>query len=131
MSLTRDALVGVLLIFVSAVWVGGVLRDRLHLDTRCVWQHTEVFEQALLNLLEVLVGVLVGHVGWANVQLEVGAEVLEVIIVGQLVGDGAVQGNGRFIGPATGHITDGVSTTAQHQQGQVETFDVLNTFGVA
>lgn len=93
-------------------------------------QHAEVFEQALLDLLQVFVGVLVGHIGGADVQLEVGPKVLEVIVVGQLVGDGAVQGHGRFIRPTTGHVTDGVAAAAQHQQGQVETFDVFDTFGV-
>ena len=39
------------------------------------------------DLVNVLPGVLVGHVAGGDVQLEVGAEVFEVVIVGQLVGD--------------------------------------------
>ena len=37
-----------------------------------------------LDLVEVLWGVLVGHVGWTDVQLEVWAKVLKVVIVRQL-----------------------------------------------
>lgn len=110
--------------------MGGVLGDRLHLDARGVRQHTEVFKETLLDLLQVFVGVLVGHVGWADVQFEVRPKVLKVIIVGQLVGDGAVQGYCGFVGPAACHVADGVASTTKHQQGQVETFDVLDTFGV-
>lgn len=129
-SPTRNAFVGIFLLLVSAVWVGSVLRYRLHLDARGVRQHTEVLKQALLDLLQVLSRVLVGHVGRADVQLEVGPKVLKVIIVGQLVGDGAVQGHSCLIGPATGHVTNGVASATQHQQRQVETFDVLNAFGM-
>lgn len=50
-SLTGDAFVRVLLILISAVRAGSVLRNRLHLDTRCMRQHTQILEQALLYLL--------------------------------------------------------------------------------
>lgn len=122
--------VRVLLVLVPAVGVGGVLRDGLHLHAWRVRQHAQVFEQALLDLLQVFVGVLVGHVGRADVQLEVGPEVLKVIVVGQLVGDGAVQGHGGLVRPAAGHVADGVASASEHQQGQVETFHVLDTFAV-
>ena len=50
-------------------------------------QHPEVLQQAAPDLVHVLRSVLVGHVAGGDVQLEVGAEVFEVVIVGQLVGD--------------------------------------------
>lgn len=46
----------------------------------CAIQHKAV---TLLDLVHVLLRVLVGHVGWTDVQLEVGPEVLKVIVVGQ------------------------------------------------
>lgn len=39
-----------------------------------------------LDLLQVVVGVLIGHVGGADVQLEVWSEVLKVIVVWELCG---------------------------------------------
>ena len=53
----------------------------------------------LLDFVKVLLGVLVGHVRGGNVQLEVGPEVLEVVVVGQLVGDVRAQRNGCLVGP--------------------------------
>lgn len=38
----------------------------------------------LLNLLQVVIGVLVGHVGGADVQLEVWSKVLKVVVVWEL-----------------------------------------------
>lgn len=38
----------------------------------------------LLDLVHVLVRVLIGHVGWADVQLEVRPKVFKVVIVRQL-----------------------------------------------
>lgn len=37
-----------------------------------------------LDLLQVVVGVLIGHVGGADVQLEVGSKVLKVVVVWEL-----------------------------------------------
>jgi len=47
------------------------------------------------------------------------------------VGDGAVQGHGRLVGPASGHVADSVAPAAQHQQGQIEALHVLHTLGMA
>ena len=49
-----------------------------------MWQHSQVLKEASLDLVEVLGRVLVGHVRLRDVQLEVRAVVLEVIVVGQL-----------------------------------------------
>lgn len=43
--------------------------------------------QRLLDLVEVLGSVLIGHVRRADVQLEVRTEVFEVVVVRQLVGN--------------------------------------------
>ena len=109
----------------------GVLGDGLHLHAGRVGQHAQVLKQPLLDLLQVLPRVLVGHVGRADVQLEVRPEVLKVVVVGQLVGDGAVQRHRRLVGPAAGHVPDGVAASTQHQQGQVEALHVLHTLGMA
>lgn len=48
------------------------------------WIHLKRNAISLLDFVHVLLGVLVGHVGWADVQLEVGAKVLKVVIVWEL-----------------------------------------------
>ena len=65
-----------------------------------------------LDLVHVLAGVLVAHVGGGDVQLEVGAEVLEVVVVGELVGDLDPEGDRSLVRPAPGHVADGVAATA-------------------
>lgn len=37
----------------------------------------------ILDLLQIFIGVLVGHVGWADVQLEVRSKVFKIIVVWQ------------------------------------------------
>ena len=93
-------------------------------------QHAQVLEQPRLDLVQVLWRVLVGHVGRADVQLEVGPEVLEVVVVGQLVGHVHVERHGRLVGPAARHVTDRVAAAAQQQQRQVVPLDELHTLGV-
>ena len=56
--------------------------------------------------LHVLGGVLVAHVAGGDVQLEVRAEILEVVVVRQLVGDILVQGHRRLVRPAPGHVPE-------------------------
>ena len=68
--------------------------------------------QYSLDLVHVLAGVLVAHVGGGDVQLEVGAEVLEVVVVGELVGDLDPEGDGSLVRPAPGNVPDGVASTA-------------------
>ena len=65
-----------------------------------------------LDLVHVLAGVLVAHVGGGDVQLEVGAKVLEVVVVRQLVGDLHAEGHRRLVRPAPGHVSDGVAAAA-------------------
>ena len=96
------------------VEINTVLWYIRHLDSRCVRQHSQVLQQskdggAILSrvlqrgkyyqkqisyrhqpasdLVDVLAGVLVCHVAWRDVQLEVWSKVLKVVIVGQLIGD--------------------------------------------
>lgn len=47
------------------------------------------------------------------------------------VGDGGIKSDSSLIGPAAGHITDGVASSTQHQQRQVEALHVFHTLGVA
>ena len=50
---------------------------------------------------------------------------------GPTVRDLGIQGDGRLVGPAAGHVPDGVAPAAQHQHGQVEGLHVLHTLGVS
>ncbi len=43
------------------------------------------------------------------------------------VGNGAVQRYSSLIGPAAGHVSDGVASTSQHEHGQVKALHVLHT----
>ena len=52
-------------------------------------------------------------------QLEVGSEVLKVVVVGQLIGDLLVEGDAGLIGPAPGHVPDCVTSTSKEHQWQV------------
>ena len=63
--------------------------------------------------------------------MEVGAEVLEVVVVGQLVGDIAAQGDGRLVRPTPGHVSDGVAAAAEEHQREVVLFHELYALGVA
>ena len=56
--------------------------------------------------LHVLGGVLVAHVAGGDVQLEVRAKILEVVVVRQLVRDILVQGHRRLVRPAAGHVPE-------------------------
>lgn len=47
LGLTRDALVRVFFVLITTVLWNGILRDRLHLDPRCVGQHSQVLKQSL------------------------------------------------------------------------------------
>ena len=56
----------------------------MHLNAGSVRQHAEVFKETRLDLVDVVRSVLIGHVGRADVQLEVRPIVLKVVIVRQL-----------------------------------------------
>ena len=94
-------------------------------------QHSQVLKETLLDLLQVLVSVLVGHVGRADVKLEIRSKLFKVVIVGQLIRDLCVQGHRCFLSPAPSNIPDGVATSSQHQHGQVETLHELHTLVVS
>ena len=64
-------------------------------------------------------------------ELEVGPEVLEVVVVGQLVGDLRTEGDGRLVGPAPGHVADGVAAATEEHEGQVVLLHELDALGVA
>ena len=59
--------------------------------------------------------VLVGHVARTDVEFEIGPVVFEIIVVWQFIGDVDVQSRGRFVGPTPGHVSDSVSSSAQHE----------------
>ena len=89
-------------------------------------QHPQVLEQPRPDLIHVLCGVLVRHVGGGDVELEVGPEELEVVVVGQLVRDVDVESNGSFVGPAAGDVADGVAAaTEQHQRQLVTKINII------
>ena len=47
------------------------------------------------------------------------------------VWNGAVQGHSSLVGPAAGHVPDGVAPASQHQQRQVKALHVLHTLSMA
>lgn len=47
LGLTRDALVRVFFVLVATLLWNGILRNHLHLDPRCVGQHSQVLKQSL------------------------------------------------------------------------------------
>uniref|UniRef100_A0A6B0V7H8 Putative secreted protein n=1 Tax=Ixodes ricinus TaxID=34613 RepID=A0A6B0V7H8_IXORI len=126
-----DALVRVDLVLVLALLVHRVLWNRLHLDSRSMWKHSEILEKPSSDLLEVLWCVLVGHVGRADVQLEVRPKVLKVVVVRQLVGDVHAERHGSLVGPAARHVADGVAPSTQLQEGQVVLAHKLGALAVA
>lgn len=46
------------------------------------------------------------------------------------VGDGGIESHGGLVGPAARHVADGVASSAEHQQRQVEALHVLHALGV-
>ena len=108
-----------ILLLLVLVDVDAVLRDVSHLDPGGVGEHAEVLQQPGPDLVHVLGRVLIAHVAGRDVELEVGPKVLEVVIVGQLVGNVLVQGHGSLVGPAAGHVPDGVASSSQQHQWQV------------
>ena len=55
----------------------------MHLYTRAVWDKSEVLKEFELNLLQVLRGILVGHVGRTDVKFKIRAKILKVVIIGK------------------------------------------------
>ena len=55
----------------------------MHLYTGAVWDKSEVLIEFELNLLQILGGILIGHVGRTNVELKIGAKILKVVIIGK------------------------------------------------
>ena len=106
--LHADSLVLVLavLLLLVLVEVDAVLGDVSHLYTGGVGEHAEVLQQPGPDLVHVLRRVLIAHVAGGDVELEVGAEILKVVVVGQLIGDVRLQGHGSLVGPAARDIPD-------------------------
>lgn len=47
LGLTRDALVGVIFVLIATLLWNSILRNRLHLNPRCMGQHSQVLKQSL------------------------------------------------------------------------------------
>lgn len=47
------------------------------------------------------------------------------------VGDGGIESHGSLVRPAARHVADGVASSAEHQQRQVEALHVLHALGVS
>lgn len=108
---TGNAFVGIILLLIPTVFLDSILGNWLHLHPGSVREHAQVLEEPLprasqgrdtlspgatqghqppwkgrshqdsLDFLQVFVGVLVGHVGGADVELEVWPKVLKVVVV--------------------------------------------------
>ena len=75
----------------------------------------EVLADGFEDVLEVLSVVVV--LGWLDVEVDLVAVlavvVVEVIVGGNFVVDFAAQHQAGFVGPAAGHVLDGVASTAE------------------
>ncbi|GIX63441.1 thioredoxin, putative [Babesia caballi] len=82
----------------------------------------KVFDDSRLDLLEVLGGVVVGHGGGSEVEVEVGRVVVVVLVQGNLRRHVLVpvQHDPRLVGPAARDVANGVAAAAQHEQRDVE-----------
>ena len=49
-----------------------------------MWDESEVLKEPSFDFVEVIESVLIGHVGGADVKLEVRSKVLKIVIIGQL-----------------------------------------------
>ena len=56
----------------------------LHLYAGCMWNESEILKEPSFDLVEVVEGVLIGHVGGADMKLKVRSKVLKVVVVGEL-----------------------------------------------
>ena len=94
-------------------------------------QKFELSVNGLDNVAEILLAVGVLHPGVdLRVQGEVGAEVLEVLLVGQLVGQLVLAEYRGLVRPQPGHVPECVSSTTEDHQGKVELLDELYTLPV-
>jgi hypothetical protein len=82
-------------------------------------------------LFQILGGVEIFHVARGDVELEVGAVVLVVLVVGDLIRHGLTKDHTRLVGPAASHVADGVPTTTKNEEGKVELFDKVDTIAMA
>lgn len=64
-------------------------------------------------------------------QRKVGAKVIIVEIVGELIRERLAEGNTGLICPATSNVSYSVTTTTQDEQGDVEFAHVFHRFGVS
>ncbi|KAI5292651.1 hypothetical protein KEM55_007634, partial [Ascosphaera atra] len=79
-----------------------------------------VLDDLAADLVEVLPGVRVLHVGWPDVELVVRGEVLVVVVVRHLGIELAAAQDTGLEGPGPGHIAHRVPATTNNHHGQVE-----------
>ena len=117
-----------------AVVVGGgkhVRGDGVGLDGGSEAAVAEVFNDALAALVEVLGGVEVEHVVGGDGDGVIGAEVLKVLVEGDVVCEGAVDADGGLVGPAARDVADGVAAAPEHEQGHAVALDGLDAARMA
>ena len=85
----------------------------------------------VFDLVEVVGLVLVGDVGGRDVKFEVGSVVLEVVVVGQFVGDLGAEGDGGLVGPAAGDVSDGVAAAAEEEEREAVGLEELDAAPVS
>ena len=88
-------------------------------------------KQPPAHKLQVRPVVQVLHVTGRDVQVVVGPVVLEVVVVGQLVGHLHAAQQRRLVRPAARHVAHGVPAPANDQRGHAERLDVCNAVAVA
>mmetsp|Transcript_11269 Transcript_11269/g.16610 ORF Transcript_11269/g.16610 Transcript_11269/m.16610 type:complete len:271 (+) Transcript_11269:142-954(+) len=124
----------------SGIWVLLVVRvvvpydpvwgHLLHLHPRSTLQTPQHLQNVHLASLQVLSRVGVVHIGGHQVKVVVRAKVLVVVVHRDLVVDFLVQQHSSLVGPAPGHVADGVAPAPQHQHRHVELLHVLHALRV-
>lgn len=68
----------------------------------------------LLDLFQVLGSILIGHVGWTYVELEVWPEIFEIVVVRKFIGYIRAERYRGLVSPASRDISNCVTTTSDH-----------------
>mmetsp|Transcript_6655 Transcript_6655/g.11202 ORF Transcript_6655/g.11202 Transcript_6655/m.11202 type:complete len:245 (-) Transcript_6655:727-1461(-) len=97
-----------------------------------VLEGVEDLEALGLDELQILTRVLVLHVEFGvEVQLFVLAQVLVVVVQGQVVVQLLPKEDAGLVRPAAGHVLDGVATTAEHEHRHTPLLNGLDAVAVA
>merc|ERR1711871_1912788 len=92
---------------------------------------SQCLENLNLVFLQVLRAIHVLHVARRDVKVEVRCVVPDVLVLWQVVVELLVEQQARFVGPAACYVTNGVTTTTEDEQWQIEALDEVDTVSVS